>query len=120
MLIVEGDRDDLLNVQENTDLELKPRTEISNQEFQSENIGLFEVILLPRSPLIGRTLKQLNFRHVYGMQVLGINRSGRTIRRKISEVRLAVGDQLLLHGNRASAHGNGSEQNISAAARDPC
>ena len=103
VLIVEGDRDDLLNINKNADLELKPHSEISNQEFQSENIGMFEVILLPRSPLIGRSLKQLNFRYAYGMQVLGINRSGRTIRRKISEVRLAVGDQLLLHGNRASA-----------------
>ena len=103
VLYVEGDRDYLLNIKEITDLELKPRKDISNQEFQSENVGLFEVILLPRSPLIGRSLKQLNFRYKYGMQVLGINRSGRTIRRKISEVRLAVGDQLLLQGNRTSA-----------------
>jgi di/tricarboxylate transporter len=103
VLFVEGDRDDLLHIKEKTDLELKPRDEISNQEFQSENVGLFEVILLPRSPLIGRSLKQLNFRNRYGMQVLGINRSGRTIRRKMSEVRLAVGDQLLLQGNRTSA-----------------
>jgi di/tricarboxylate transporter len=103
VLYVEGERDGLLHIKEKTDLELKPREEITNQAFQSENVGLFEVILLPRSPLIGRSLKQLNFRYRYGMQVLGINRSGRTIRRKISEVRLAVGDQLLLQGSRASA-----------------
>ena len=103
VLIVEGKRDGLLNISEKTGLELKPRSDIVSQEVQSENISLFEVILLPRSPLIGRTLKRLNFRRNYGLQVLGINRSGRTIRRKLSEVRLSVGDQLLLHGSRVSA-----------------
>ena len=103
VLIVEGDRDGLLNIPEKTGLELKPRSDIAFQEVQSEEISLFEVILLPRSPLIGRTLKQLDFRRNYGLQVLGINRSGRTIRRKLSEVRLSVGDQLLLHGSRVSA-----------------
>jgi len=103
VLIVEGNRDELLDIHEKTGLELKPRNDIANQDVQSEAISLFEVILLPRSPLIGRTLKQLDFRSHYGLQVLGINRSGRTIRRKLSEVRLSVGDQLLLHGNRVSA-----------------
>jgi di/tricarboxylate transporter len=103
VLIVEGNRDELLDIQEKTGLELKPRNDIANQEVQSKEISLFEVILLPRSPLIGRTLKQLDFRSHYGLQVLGINRSGRTIRRKLSEVRLSVGDQLLLHGSRVSA-----------------
>ncbi len=102
VLIVEGDRDGLLDIQEKTGLELKPRSDIAGREIQSEEIRLFEVILLPRSPLIGRTLKQLDFRRNYGLQVLGINRSGRTIRRKLSDVRLSVGDQLLLHGSRVS------------------
>jgi len=102
VLIVEGNRDELLDIQEKTGLELKPRNDIADQDVQSEEINLFEVILLPGSPLIGRTLKQLDFRSHYGLQVLGINRSGRTIRRKLSEVRLSVGDQLLLHGNRVS------------------
>ena len=103
VLIVEGDRDGLLDIQDKTGLVLKPRSDIVGREIQSEEISLFEVILLPRSPLIGRTLKQLDFRRNYGLQVLGINRSGRTIRRKLSDVRLSVGDQLLLHGSRVSA-----------------
>ena len=103
VLIVEGNRDGLLNIPEKTGLELKPQSDIVYQEVQSKEISLFEVILLPRSPLIGRTLKQLDFRRNYGLQVLGINRSGRTIRRKLSAVRLSVGDQLLLHGSRVSA-----------------
>jgi len=103
ILLVEGDRDGLLQLDEDAGLELKPKNDIADEEFTSERVSLFEVILLPRSPMIGRTLKQLDFRRTSGLQVLGINRSGQTIRRKLSEVRLGVGDQLLLHGSRISA-----------------
>ena len=103
ILLVEGDRDQLLDIGESVGLELNTRNAVDSSEFQSEKISMFEVILLPRSMLIGKTLKQMNFRRNYGLQVLGINRSGRTIRRKICDIRLAVGDQLLLHGSKASA-----------------
>jgi len=103
VLLVECDRDGLLKLGDDSGLELKPKTDIENDALKSERVSLFEVILLPRSPMIGKTLKELDFRRTSGLQVLGINRSGRTIRRKISEVRLAVGDQLLLHGSRLSA-----------------
>ena len=103
VLLVECDRDGLLKLGDDSGLELKPKTDIENDALKSERVSLFEVILLPRSPMIGKNLKELDFRRTSGLQVLGINRSGRTIRRKISEVRLAVGDQLLLHGSRLSA-----------------
>jgi di/tricarboxylate transporter len=59
-----------------------------------------EVILLPRSPLLGRTLARLHFRERYQLQVLAINRYGETIRRKISQVVLKLGDVLLVQGQR--------------------
>ncbi len=103
VMLVEGDRDGLLKLGEDSGLELKPKNDIADEDLMSERVSLFEVILLPNSPMVGRTLKQIDFRRTSGLQVLGINRSGQTIRRKLSEVRLAVGDQLLLHGSRLSA-----------------
>jgi len=103
VLLVECDRDGLLKLGDDAGLELKPKNDIAHEDLMSERVSLFEVILLPRSPMVGRTLKQIDFRRTSGLQVLGINRSGQTIRRKLSEVRLAVGDQLLLHGSRISA-----------------
>lgn len=105
LLLVEGDRNELLDIEDETGLVLKPRQEVEDEEFQSEAVGLFEVILLPRSPLINRTLKGMNFRQRYGLQVLGINRSGQTIRSKLSGIRLQVGDQLLIHGGRSGVMG---------------
>ena len=103
VLLVEGDRDGLLKLGEESGLELKPKNDIADEDLMSERVSLFEVILLPNSPMVGRTLKQIDFRRTSGLQVLGINRSGQTIRRKLSDVKLAVGDQLLLHGSRISA-----------------
>jgi di/tricarboxylate transporter len=103
VLLVECDRDGLLKLGDNSGLELKPKNDIADEDLISDRVSLFEVILLPNSPMVGRTLKQVDFRRTSGLQVLGINRSGQTIRRKLSEVRLAVGDQLLLHGSRISA-----------------
>jgi di/tricarboxylate transporter len=59
---------------------------------------LVEAILMPRSPLIGRTLKGYRFRERYGVQVLGLNRHGENIRRKLSQTPLRMGDVLLLQG----------------------
>jgi di/tricarboxylate transporter len=55
-------------------------------------------------------LKGQRFREHYGLQVLGINRHGETLRRKISLLALRMGDVLLLQGPR---------QRIQEAADDP-
>jgi di/tricarboxylate transporter len=59
---------------------------------------IVEAVLLPRSPLIGRTLKSAEFHGRYGLEVLGINRSGVTIPCKLGDIRLKLGDVLLLQG----------------------
>lgn len=101
LLIVEGSRDVLLGIKENTGIELKPRRKIEDSDLQSEDTGLFEVVLLPNSRVIGRTLRDLKFRERYNLQVLGINRSGEQIHERLSKVRLATGDELLIQGDRS-------------------
>jgi len=102
VLLVEGQRDDILKIKETVGLAIKADVTLSDPGLQTEDVRLVEVILLRRSPLIGRTLKGINFRQRYGLQVLGINRHGATILRKISRIRLKIGDQLLIQGHRAN------------------
>lgn len=66
---------------------------------EDEDIRLAEVILLLRSPLVGRTLTDLQFRERYGIQVLAISRHGETLSRKISQTELQLGDILLIQGD---------------------
>lgn len=58
---------------------------------------LFEVAVLPGSPLLGRTLRESRFRERYGCSVLALHRRSRT-EAHLGRVRVQVGDVLLLQG----------------------
>jgi len=101
-LLVKGQRSDVLRIFDTVGLAFKADVKLSDPRLQAEDTQLVEVILLPRSPLTGRTLKTLGFRERYGLQVLGVNRRGKSIFRKLSQTRLRTGDQLLIQGPRAN------------------
>ena len=99
-MIVEGSRDMLLSLSNSGEFRLIPPSEIHDSDIKYEDIELFEVILLPRSTMIGRTLAGLNFRDKYDIQVLGISQHGTTVDMPPSQIRLLGGDQLLIQGER--------------------
>jgi di/tricarboxylate transporter len=61
-------------------------------------LGLAEVLLPPRSKLIGSTLGEIRFRERYGLTVLGILRLGKPLKDDLINVPLAFGDSLLVGG----------------------
>ncbi len=100
VLLVEGQREDILKIKDRTGIDIKADAKLLSTHFK-ENPGeleILEVMVMPRSRLVGRTLKNFRFRERYGMQVLAINRSGETIQHKISRTALRVGDVLLIQG----------------------
>src|SRR5512133_1217986 len=85
-------------------LDLIPVPELETQlelisEHSLPNMGLIEVVLTPRSQLLGQTLQQVHFREKYGMNVVAIWRAGRPYRTGHSEMPLQFGDALLLQGS---------------------
>jgi di/tricarboxylate transporter len=102
VLLVEGRSEEILKTKDTAGIEIKADLKLSDPEVHTEDLELVEVILLPRSPLIGRTLKGLRFRERFGLQVLGLNRHGENLRRKMSLVTLRVGDTLLIQGHRTN------------------
>ncbi len=101
VLLVEGKRENVLQVKEMSGIEIRADVEFSNPNQRPEEVSLTEVILTPGSPLIGRTLQGLRFREAYELQVLAINRHGETLKHKMSHIRLATGDVLVVQGDRA-------------------
>jgi len=101
LLLIEGSMKDLLEIKDDLGVELKPRRKFEDDDFESENIGLYEVMVLPNSRMIGRSLRGLKFRERYELQVLGINRSGETLHEQLSRIRLAAGDELLVQGDHS-------------------
>lgn len=66
----------------------------------SATVGLFEVLVAPRSRVVGQTLKQLHFRQKYGVTTIALWRGGRAYRTDVGEMSLEFGDALLVHGPR--------------------
>ncbi|GGN61532.1 SLC13 family permease [Oceanobacillus indicireducens] len=64
----------------------------------SKELGLVEVLLTPHSSFINKTIKKIDFREKYNLNVVGINRKGDYVLQKMSSQRLKFGDALLVQG----------------------
>lgn len=58
--------------------------------------NLTEVIVSPESVLVGKTLKQVEFRSRFDAAVVAINRQGQTLSGKLGEQRVLSGDKMVL------------------------
>jgi di/tricarboxylate transporter len=100
-LIIEGLRADLLKIKDIKGLDFKADVHLVDPEKEEkEDKTIVEGVLLPRSPLIGQSLRSLDFKERYGLQVLALHRAGR-VPSTISSARLRMGDVLLLQGTNA-------------------
>ena len=64
----------------------------------AQELGLVEVLLAPRSEIVGKTLSEARFRERYGLSVLGLLRQGESVKQELVETPLAFGDSLLIGG----------------------
>jgi di/tricarboxylate transporter len=65
----------------------------------AKELGLAEILLTPRSELIGRTLEEVKFRGQHGVNVLGVLRKNKPIVDDLSHLRFKFGDSLLIGGH---------------------
>jgi len=100
VLLIEGRLEEFLQVDEEPYLEIQPTTTYQERDLETSNVVLTEVVLSPRSRLIGHTLKETQFREKYGMTVLAVWNGERVIRTGLSDLKLSFGDALLLQGPR--------------------
>jgi di/tricarboxylate transporter len=64
----------------------------------AQEVGVAEVLLTPRSTIIGRTLSKIRFRERYGLTVLGILRNGKPLEGNLVQTKLLFGDSVLVGG----------------------
>ncbi len=67
----------------------------------SSEIEMAEIMLSPRSPLVGQTLQQIDFRRLFGVSVLAIWGEGVQRRTNLQNIALSLGDALLVHGSHS-------------------
>ncbi len=97
-LLISGEPTRLLDLMQLGDLQIDE--EVTRSGLESEEIGVIEAIVAPRSRLAGKTLAELHFRDRFGLQVLTLWRGGEALHRELAFLPLAIGDALLLHGPR--------------------
>jgi di/tricarboxylate transporter len=61
--------------------------------------GFFEVVVGTESALMGRTIREINFRGRYDAAVLAVHRAGTRVDEKIGDIRMRLGDTLLVLAN---------------------
>jgi di/tricarboxylate transporter len=100
MLLLEGMVDHLEWAQASGRLDVQPEVGVHDKELQSEAIGIAEVLLSPRSSQVGKSLTDMQFREKYNLTVLAILRDGNPYRTGLADLRLRLGDTLLVQGPR--------------------
>lgn len=110
LLVLQGSPRDLEVLAGLQALEILAQPASQLAELESQQVGVTEVLLSPRTSLAGRTLGDLLFRDHYGLSVLAVWRQGRPYRSGLQEMPLQFGDALLVYGQRSK---------LEAVARDP-
>lgn len=98
VLIVTGRASDLLAVKATRGIEIRPELKLGDADLKKAGLELAEVVVSPRSNLIGRSLKDVAFRREFGLTVLAIYRERRSLHDRLSRLELRAGDLLLVQG----------------------
>ncbi len=79
------------------DLQISQRLKYFVETLSLSQAGISEVVIPPRSQIIGKTLQDIRMRKTHGASVLAINRGGKVIMDSLRELPLQSGDTLVLH-----------------------
>jgi di/tricarboxylate transporter len=101
LLLVLGTHEDLAVLDALQSLELALPDAAALPELESQQVGVLEAVLAPRSEVAGKSMGELHFRERYGLTVLAVWREGRPIRDGLRDLKLRYGDALLVHGSRS-------------------
>lgn len=75
-----------------------PSQEEVDPAAHGEDLGTVQALLPPESSLLGRTLKEVRLRDRTGATALAVLRHGKPVKDDLANVRLSMGDALILHG----------------------
>jgi di/tricarboxylate transporter len=99
ILVVQGNTSDVGHASASLNLGVQPVEAEDEYSIISEEVGIAEVLLPPRSALIGKTLVDSRFGSNYRLTVLNIRRPNVDRGLDIKQTRLQFGDTLLVQGS---------------------
>ena len=81
-----------------TDYKLEILADNENKSLDFYDIGVAEIVLMPSSSIINKTIREIGFRTRYNVSILGICRKGEYIRQGLANETIQTGDVLLVQG----------------------
>ena len=100
ILLVRGSVENFFRMKEVEQVYMLTDEKLNQEELTKEENLLVECLLTNQSELMGKSLKEANFRRRFGSFVLAIRREGDILRKKIAHVILRAFDTLLVYGSR--------------------
>jgi di/tricarboxylate transporter len=97
-LLVKTRLEGVMDAGETTGIEIGIEGELGLQRLHTDSAVLIEGVIGPSSSLVGRSLKDLNFRQRFGVIILAVHRRGVNLRDSFENVKLAFGDTILVQG----------------------
>ncbi len=98
-LLLQGTPEDILKLREDQSVKLLESAKMADAELVADDVRLLEAVVPAGSQLDGRTLTEAEFRAQTGLNVLAVSKHGKVQPGRIGEVRLEVGDTLLIQGH---------------------
>ena len=98
-LLVKTRVEGVMDAGETTGIEIGVEGELGLQSLRTDSAILIEGVIGPGSSLVGRSLKDLNFRERFGVIILAVHRRGVNLRDSFENVELAFGDTILVEGS---------------------
>jgi di/tricarboxylate transporter len=100
ILVVRGAMPDLLRLRNELGAALLSDVKLTDAELSGDEQVVVEAVISPNSGLIGRTLREVNFRVQYRAFVLAIRRHEQTLHERLADTPLRFSDTLLVVTSR--------------------
>jgi di/tricarboxylate transporter len=101
ILLAQGGSQTILTVSEKIGISLPSSSNsLQTDDLRSTETTIAEIVVSQLASFIGKTLRDIDFRAHYGLNVLAIWREESPIHGRLSEVPIHMGDTLLVHGRR--------------------
>ncbi len=98
VLFVRGAKEGVDKFVSDYGLELDVNPEGTRHNLRFYDIGVAEIVPMPESAILGRTISELDFRNKFNVNVLGVRRGGDCITGNLATLKVGKNDVLLAQG----------------------
>ncbi|GBC63166.1 SLC13 family permease [Desulfonema ishimotonii] len=97
-LAITGSEKNVRKLAEDCGWEVRDGLDVFTESLARTSAGMAETVVSPRSELIGKTMKEVNFKELYGLNPVVLFKGNKLFYSGLTHIRLQMGDTVLLQG----------------------